>query len=849
MKTLILCFAIILLLVANSYPQPTLQSFLEFREVNRNWEYQQLNNAYPRPGNLYYKGYSNTPRPDEVLFFNTTAKILALTKEEQQKLTDNHFFITERLSFNHFSEAFHHVYANDLPVFVSTDAILQALHGSYAFLLKTIERDLLSGNIEKLIASLYHDFPAFSLSYAGKIPEECLADLDLYLTVLYSLITDNKQAVRIASESFYNEVMECIKNEIMVELPLFCKLPQKKSIDFSQFKVRGHYVYTESDKRMRYKSLEPYFKAMMWIGRIDFYLTPPPNTPWTKPWDREENRRMNIDAFLLNQMLQQSEALHLYQLHETLIDYFVGISDNVSPAQYSQYLAQKNITSAAQLINDSIYDDYLLGLVTNKDFEQQILGEALFADPDAEKPDLLPISFKLSGQRYIIDSHILSNVVYDRIVRDKIKIRRMMPLTLDALFALGNNDAAFFLQPEIDQYHYAPNLANMRYLVDSKPESYWEASLYNTWLSAIRELNPKTTEATLPFFMQTSAWHHQKMNTQLGSWTQLRHDNLLYAKPSYTSMSGCSYPYSYIEPYPAFYERLAVFTAHAADFMSKLKVESWEFTMIPNFFTSFSETMIQLRDLAIKEIHQQPFSESEEKWLKQMLFIEGGSGAPPYSGWYSKLFLNPEEMVKNDFLTVDLHTQPTDEYGSVVGKVLHTGVGKVNLGVFTIPQPGNENQYITYTGPFFSYYEKITDHFQRLTDQDWQSLVEKKQLPDRPSWTATFLLDESGSASPIEKELPFMFLVSKGKSEAYAKEEAFRIFPTPTSGTLHIKAMQPAKIPFGYSIADFAGRIQESGTIFQQESSIDLAPLPKGIYLISFYLNGQRQTFKIIKNQ
>jgi len=846
MKTLILFTTLVLLWVSNSYPQPTINSFLEFRETNKKWAYNQLENAYPRPNDLYYKGYSNSPKPDEVLFFNTVAKTYSLTTDEQQRLVDNHFFITERLSFNHFPEAFHHVYANDLPVFVSSDAILQALHSSYAYLLKTIERDLLSGNLEKLIASLYHDFPVFTQSYQGKIPDNCLADIDLYLSVLYSLITDNKQPVRLASESFYTEVLEYIKKDTMVGVPLFCELPQRKFIDFSQFKVRGHYVYTESDKRMGYKSLEPYFKAMMWIGRIDFFLTPPADTPWTKPWDREANRRMNIDAFLLNQMLQQSEALPLYQLHENLINYFVGISDNVSPAQYNQYLSLKNITSAAQLINDSLYDDYLLGLVTNREFEQQILGEALLANPNAEKPDLLPISFRLSGQRYIIDSHVLSNVVYDRIVLDGKKIKRMMPHTLDALFALGNNDAAFFLQQEIDHYHYAPNLANMRFLIDSKTESYWEASLYNTWLSAIRELNPKTTDPKQPFFMQTSAWHQQKMNTQLGSWTQLRHDNLLYAKPSYTSMTGCSYPYSYVEPYPAFYERLAVFTSNAANFMSNLKGSSWELNRLPSFFSSFSQTMIKLRDLAIKELNHQPFSQTEETWLKQMLFVESGSGMPPYSGWYGKLFLNSEEMIKNDFLNVDLHTQPTDEVGNLVGKVLHTGTGKVNLGVFTIPQPGNEKQYISYTGPFFSYYEKITSDFQRLTDQDWQSMVVDNKLPNRPYWTNTFLLDSNGQSFPIEKELPSKYLLSD-KTYTSPKHEPFTIFPVPTSGTICVFSNSPILQPLPCYLTDLSGRVLLKGMIDTPHYQIDLTHHQKGLYFLSIENNGNKLTYRVLK--
>ena len=79
----------------------------------------------------------------------------------------------------------------------------------------------------------------------------------------------------------------------------------------------------------------------------------------------------------------------------------------------------------------------------------------------------LPLSrtFLLLGQRYVVDSHVFSNVVYDRVQRGSVK--RMMPDPLDVAFAaLGNNQAAPLLRPQLDKHRYAPDLAAMRVLVD-----------------------------------------------------------------------------------------------------------------------------------------------------------------------------------------------------------------------------------------------------------------------------------------------------------------------------------------------------------------------------------------------
>jgi hypothetical protein len=48
--------------------------------------------------------------------------------------------------------------------------------------------------------------------------------------------------------------------------------------------------------------------------------------------------------------------------------------------------------------------------------------------------------------------------------------------------------------------------------------------------------------------------------------------------------------------------------------------------------------MEQLEILSEKQLNGIPFTDEENEWLKSMLFVEMGSGMPPYSGWYADLF-------------------------------------------------------------------------------------------------------------------------------------------------------------------------------------------------------------------
>jgi len=62
--------------------------------------------------------------------------------------------------------------------------------------------------------------------------------------------------------------------------------------------------------------------------------------------------------------------------------------------------------------------------------------------------------------------------------------------------------------------------------------------------------------------MKGQAWTDKELNTSLGSWTELRHDTILYAKQSYTMratgiMLPPEPPKGYVEPNPELYGRLA----------------------------------------------------------------------------------------------------------------------------------------------------------------------------------------------------------------------------------------------------------------------------------------------------
>jgi hypothetical protein len=355
-------------------------------------------------------------------------------------------------------------------------------------------------------------------------------------------------------------------------------------------------------------------------------------------------------------------------------------------------------------------------------------------------------AFLLLGQRFVIDSYITANVVFDKVKSEPL---RMLPSMLDVLFALGNNAAGQLLEPELNRYKYGTNLAGLRYLVDSYNSDFWNSTIYNGWLGAIRSLNPPADRTNLPSFMRTAAWWQQKMNGQLASWAQLRHDNLLYAKQSYSGGVGCSYPKSLVEPVPEFYRAIVAFAENG---IQKFGTISYSDTahrrMVISHFENMRDIAGKLEKIAVKELANEDLNSDEVKFLRGMMFEKGAGCTTVPDGWYPSLFYasrlfgtsdHPELI--DDKVVADVHTAPTDADGNMVGWVVHAGTGPINMMVVVCSHPDGEST--AYIGPVMSYYEHISTNFKRLTDEEWKTAYEVAPSA-RPEWVWLYLAGKTG---------------------------------------------------------------------------------------------------------
>src|SRR5262245_13613942 len=300
-----------------------------------------------------------------------------------------------------------------------------------------------------------------------------------------------------------------------------------------------------------------------------------------------------------------------------------------------------------------------------------------------------PSTFQLFGQRFVIDSFVLSQVVFDSILFKERKQKRMMPAGLDVMAALGNAEAVPLLKDELTKWNYSANLMASRQFVDLQTKDFWKANLYNLWLDALRTLDDPPKSKHFPEAMRTRAWERKQLQTQLASWSELRHDTILYAKQSYTAEPSCQYPAGYVEPYPDCYAKVKFFAEEAArlfekaDYSSKDDARDAQLKAIKKkqvaFFKGMAKTVGSLEALARKELKAEAFTDAEKTFLKKTIDIRGGGSGPPrYDGWYCELFYDRRECAKWCPTIADVHTDPASK------SCLEVGVGDVNLAVIAI---------------------------------------------------------------------------------------------------------------------------------------------------------------------
>ncbi|MDC0935009.1 DUF3160 domain-containing protein [Pirellulales bacterium] len=687
--------------------------------------------------------------PESAANYDAIRRNLKMTAEEHSIYKRNGLVVMDVQQRHSFASSYYQIYAQDLPVLVTTDSVLHAWHRSYDNLLEALESYILKPSLEALIRDCHEELAKRGNAEANW-PTTAHRDVDLYLTVARNLLAGAggprwRGELQVPSvfdmDVKVREMLAHIKSlELQVQYPPTDATEVyggRRFVDYSQFAPRGHYAQTSH--------LQHYFRAMMWLGRADcgFHFLPvDPTTGLIIDW-RRELRNAALLSHLVRDSGNDSNLRAMAELHRLL----VGRSDNLSVPQMLATMDSEQVADVEALsgVNNPKLEWLAASLSKSGEGQQQIRSQSIVSNPYDDYKVPPPALFQVFGQSFAADAFVLSHTVFDSILFEGTKQTRMMPSSLDVAAALGNPLAARLLEPELRNWNYSANLiAGREFLSQLSPE-FWDANVYHSWLDALRTLDDPPPTGILPEVMRSAPWQAKQLQTQLSSWSELRHDNILYAKQSYTGVPGCSYPDAYVEPYPVLYRKLGSLATTTASRLQECEFAfddsaggQWRAELFAGqikFLTRFAEIMAQLETISELEVEGKPMTEEQRRFLEATVDRRGtvvhGSGTKPrYDGWYCDLIYNDADPTAASPTVADVHTNPTDH------KVLQVGIGNVNFAVIAVDSGEDVGAFI---GPVYSFYEFTRQAEARLDDQTWEGWISQDLLPPRPEWTSTFV--------------------------------------------------------------------------------------------------------------
>lgn len=630
-----------------------------------------------------------------------------LDDAQKQLLERNGFVVTPRASAQIY-DIYKQGKDRNIPLFITTDAVLHTYHILFDFTLRSVELEHLMASARDLTRVMVTTAAEQYRTAASPSKEAAGANL-AYFAVALRLFDPSAEIPADVRDVVAKELALIDAHAGYAVSPIFGYRE-----DYSQYVPRGHYTRNEEFKA--------YFRGMMWYGRMGFRLKPG-ETPDALARGRAETRR----ALLIVSALERSsvggeQALRVWDRIYAPTSFFVGGSDDLTVYDYQTAAAAVyGQTPAAQDLSDTARLDAFIAQA------MQLRSPRIVSSfvTDREQPELATKSFRFMGQRFVPDSYIFQQLVYDKVGGQNKP--RLMPKGLD-IFAVFGSQRAYEILDKVYQEtaytNYDVQMTKLRGEFGALAQAEWTQNLYWGWLYTLLPLTtPKS--AGYPSFMLTPAWVDKELNTALGSWAELRHDTILYAKQSTTMRVTEMQPRptavrGYVEPNAELYTRLAALAAQTRRGLQERGLLSGEFALKLANFETF---VLRLKAIAEKELENQALSEDDYTMIREVgAFLESiATFTDRQAGRLAS------EADKRMAIVADVHTDTNSN------QALEVAVGDAFPIYVIAPVEGKPTLV---KGAVFSYYEFSVPLAQRLTDEQWQALTPK---PDRPQWTESFI--------------------------------------------------------------------------------------------------------------
>jgi Protein of unknown function (DUF3160) len=690
-----------------------------------------------------------------------------LSDADVQQLEANRILTTDES----YKQVFRPYLGSPLPVFVTSDSLLNAYHVLY-------EESVL--RLEQAGTRQLPDILRFILTNLDAVDAGVEGQAELVAAARQRATIIVGTALKVLDDEFAiadDALMAIIDDEVSKIVAAEVKMkpgwlgppePDFLSLDYTCYKARG--FYTRND------TLTRYFRAVAWLQSIPFRLS-------------HDDELLSI--LLLGQCLaperfaDETETYEAYRKFFRTYTEFLGVGDDWDL-----------ITAADSVAGGGDLEAKRAELLAQAQQEggPQINDQLRFAPDD-------PNAVAEPNFRIISAYRLPDAVLFQRTTDIRTFLDRPFPNGLEVCIALGSA----FARERIEDVEKAKLLAT----IEENLGLFAGTSLYFDYLNTIAALLD-APEPNAPAFMAGEPWQAKSCGTALAGWAQLRHTWVLQAKLNAAYACITIPPPGFVEPEPEFFRRLADLAARTNDLLASAGAFGSNYLDLIEALAEITDLLEQSEDLenfgsafwALPEDNRDRLwaveifvrdlegeKEARVEQLRRMIEDLNEGIVDPSLEWLVGRYgvdLEPlwplleetsrylESIARKQLDGVALSGDDTDflnGYGATiacimlyggnsyhtpqddaprivdvysnpwVGGNLHVGISRARALYVLYPWEG---QAVLCRGAVMPYYEFVDSG--RLTDIEWKERLDSDSRPDVPSWLRPIIGEEGFSA-------------------------------------------------------------------------------------------------------
>ena len=672
--------------------------------------------------------------------------VAGLSNTQRNLLRQNGFLVlhTQEPDFNHIRQLASS--ETGQPYYLSTDAAYHALRQELAHLIPALEREALYPRMLSMTQAILDEILDYLPLAKGTTMEEDAQLSAGFMAVGLKLLDAEAEIDSQLSGRVEAQVEQILAARGMEDSIL---IPGYRD-DFSLYQPTGHYSQDPI--------LESYFRAMTWFGRARFKLN-----------DNDANFVPSRLPLILTIALRRAEsdqgeaAQDWMAVYETLT-FLLGPSAEYSPLELAALM-------------DPIYGQWVAFIdLSDEALWRRFLALAQGLPSPNLQPSFTtafsgfdqPQAWRFMGQHFNLDDLILGNLGFPgglQFNQDK------LPSGLEFMTALGSEAAALALSDN-DVGRTSANsgqMVSMQQSIQSFTPEQWLSTFQTAWIHASLSLLQGKSDS-FPAFMRTPAWAYKDLNSVLGGWIELRHDNLVPVGITQT-LSANSQLVSppapgFVEPNPLSFYHLAHLSKAIVQGLRALEMVEDSGNQASELDTALTELehlaarLQQVGDIAAQEMAGEHLDEEDYRIIQN-----------PLSG--------RDELNQTDPKQRTARQSPGElpVITAVAGnskRTLEAGTGFVDRIYVIVPLDGKPQ---IAQGGVFSYYEFSQPRDEPVTDAAWRRLLLSDSPPKLPEWSTNYLLPGGNSLDVLAFRTGDVYRLTRYAGSLALRQEPSRNAP------------------------------------------------------------------------